>query len=300
MVLASAAAISRAVITISRARIGPTVATSSARLAGAAKLPSVRAMGAPKRACSAASRRSQASAMNMPPPTASPWIMAIVGLRDRGDAVQHAADPRLVAERVLRVLNVWNWRMSVPLTKALSPLPRRMTTRTDVVGVEPVAEIVQALVHLEGHRVARLGPVDGDDGDAVVSLEGEMVGDGLDHGAHDSASARGACYPRRHDLAHSCPRPRRRRRRGRPTRCSCTAWRCCVASAPASRATTPRPGRGGAAAALAAAGVSSACAAAAEGDGGHAGCSVESDALAWAPMFRRFRGGLLPLERRPA
>jgi len=72
---------SRAVMTISRARIGPTVATSSARLAGAAKLPSVRAMGAPKRACSAARRRSHASDMNMPPPTASPWIIAIVGLR---------------------------------------------------------------------------------------------------------------------------------------------------------------------------------------------------------------------------
>ena len=50
--------------------------------------------------------------------------------------------------------------MSVPLTKALSPLPRRIDHPDGGVGVEPVAEIVQTLVHLEGHRVARLGPIE--------------------------------------------------------------------------------------------------------------------------------------------
>ena len=60
--------------------MGPTVAASRPRLNGAAKLPSVRATGAPKRAWSAVSRRSHASDMNMPPPTASPWIIAMVGL----------------------------------------------------------------------------------------------------------------------------------------------------------------------------------------------------------------------------
>src|SRR4029453_11060210 len=57
------------------------------------------------------------------------------------------------------------------------------------VGVQPVTEIVQTLVHLEGHRVARLGAIDGDERDALLPLEGEMAGDGLDHGANDSASA---------------------------------------------------------------------------------------------------------------
>ena len=77
---ASAAFTSRAVSTISRARTGPTVAASRPRLKGAAKLPRVRATGAPKRACSATILRSHASDMNMPPPTASPPTMAIVGL----------------------------------------------------------------------------------------------------------------------------------------------------------------------------------------------------------------------------
>jgi hypothetical protein len=35
----------------------------------------------------------------------------------------------------------------------------------------------------------------------------------------------------------------------------------------------------------------------AEPDGGSTRVSVESDALAWAPMFRRFRGGLLDVAR---
>ena len=64
---------------ISRARIGPTVAAKSDTLNGAGELPSVRATGAPKRADSTLNRRSHASDMNSPPPTASPWIAAIVG-----------------------------------------------------------------------------------------------------------------------------------------------------------------------------------------------------------------------------
>src|SRR2546426_9271399 len=42
------------------------------------------------------------------------------------------------------------------------------------VAVEALAGVVERLVHLEGHRVARLGPVDGDDGDRAVLLEEEV------------------------------------------------------------------------------------------------------------------------------
>src|SRR2546422_566042 len=127
---ASAASTRRAVRTSSRARTGPTVATRSARLVGATKLPSVRATGAPKRAWGAARRRSHASAMNMPPPTASPWTIAIVGLVSaaipESTRLRRASYPSASS----RVLKVRNWRMSVPLANARSPAPRSTTTRT--------------------------------------------------------------------------------------------------------------------------------------------------------------------------
>jgi hypothetical protein len=76
---ASAAATSRARKRISRARTMPTVLATSVKLNGAVQLPSVRATGAPNRACSAANRRSHASERKSPPPTASPCTIAIVG-----------------------------------------------------------------------------------------------------------------------------------------------------------------------------------------------------------------------------
>src|SRR5947199_61583 len=125
---ASAAPTRRAVRTSSRARTGPTVATRSARLVGATKLPSVRATGAPKRAWGAARRRSHASAMNMPPPTASPWTIAIVGLVSaaipESTRLRRASYPSASS----RVLKVRNRRISVPLANARSPAPRSATT----------------------------------------------------------------------------------------------------------------------------------------------------------------------------
>ncbi len=59
----------------------PSVALSRRRLAGERTLPSVRAIGTPKRAPLAAMRRSQAFAIANPPPTAQPSTTATVGTR---------------------------------------------------------------------------------------------------------------------------------------------------------------------------------------------------------------------------
>src|SRR6266702_2169286 len=68
--------------------------------------------------------------MNMPPPTASPWTIAIVGLVSaaipESTRLRRASYPSASS----RVLKVRNWRISVPLVNARSPAPRSTTTRT--------------------------------------------------------------------------------------------------------------------------------------------------------------------------
>ncbi len=63
-----------------RTRGTPNAATRRARLAIDTQLPSVRAIGTPKRDDGVASRKSQAAAIARPPPTAYPSTSATVGM----------------------------------------------------------------------------------------------------------------------------------------------------------------------------------------------------------------------------
>ena len=65
--------------------------------------------------------------------------------------------------------------MSVPLTNALSPAPRRTTAADVRIPVETLHVVVERLVHLERHRVPRLGAVDRDNGHAPVTLQQDSL-----------------------------------------------------------------------------------------------------------------------------
>ena len=87
------------------------------------QLPSVRAIGMPKRADGVAIRRSQTDAMPSPPPTQKPRIAATVGTSTSSSRLtiraifSSYATPSSPSEKSL------NWLMSVPATNALSPAP---------------------------------------------------------------------------------------------------------------------------------------------------------------------------------
>src|SRR5882672_11185290 len=84
----------------------------------------------PKRASSAAMRMSQVIAMPTPPPMQKPWIMASSGLPSVDSDSDPAAEMRRYSSssEALRRRSL-NWEMSAPATKAVSPAPRRITTR---------------------------------------------------------------------------------------------------------------------------------------------------------------------------
>src|SRR5262249_43729073 len=101
--------------------------------------------------------------------------------------------------------------------------------------VEALAQVVQRLVHLEGHRVARLGAVERDGHDAAVLLDedGIVVGHGPDHSAPapppatlDACSIGSPTCCRGRDASGASTSARRR-----PT-CSCRAHSCCAGWAP--------------------------------------------------------------------
>jgi hypothetical protein len=71
---------------MSLTRAGPTRAESRARFWIDRQLPSVRAIGKPKRASRVAMRRSQQAAMAAPPPVQAPAIAAMVGTGQRSSA----------------------------------------------------------------------------------------------------------------------------------------------------------------------------------------------------------------------
>ena len=102
--------------------------TSLATLAIDRQLPSVRAIGTPKRARAEHSRRSQASAIAQPPPTAGPSTAAIVGRVTRSRRSNTASSRRSYATPSAPVLKSRNCAMSVPAAND-SPEPRMIRTR---------------------------------------------------------------------------------------------------------------------------------------------------------------------------
>src|SRR5439155_223304 len=79
-----------------------------------------------------------------------------------GDAAEHARDARLVAERVLLRLEAQELADVGAADERLVPGPGEDHHADGRIRIELRAEVVQRLVHLEGHGVARLGPVEGD------------------------------------------------------------------------------------------------------------------------------------------
>ncbi|CEG09077.1 hypothetical protein BN961_02498 [Afipia felis] len=67
----------------------PSVAASRRTLDADRQLPSVRAMGTPKRAPGVAMRKSHALASAMPPPTAQPSTTAMVGMGNASRALTY-------------------------------------------------------------------------------------------------------------------------------------------------------------------------------------------------------------------
>ncbi len=83
--------------------------------------------------------------------------------------------------------------MSVPATKACPPAPRRPTTRVSRITRERLAMRRRLPVHLPGHRVAGLGPVEGDRRDRAVAAQA--------HAARARALVRGLVGPLAHGPA---------------------------------------------------------------------------------------------------
>src|SRR5438445_13682011 len=157
---ASTALTRRAVSTISRARTGPTVAASRPRLKGAAKLPRVRATGAPKRVLG----HDPQIARERHEHAAADGVAADHGdrrLGHAGDATEPARDARLVAERVLLRLEAQELADVGAADERLVPGPGEDHHADGRIRIELLAEVVPRLVHPEGHGVARLGPVEG-------------------------------------------------------------------------------------------------------------------------------------------
>src|SRR5579859_6458800 len=125
---ASAAVSTRAVSSMCRAWPRPTSAASLSEAPHAGMSPSETCVK-PMRACSASTRKSQASASSAPPPNASPLTPAITGtfdaaMRSRVDRMRRAIAAASLSER-MRSSSL----RSPPAQKALSPSPRMTTTR---------------------------------------------------------------------------------------------------------------------------------------------------------------------------
>ena len=117
--------------------------------------------GMPSRASRAATIRSQASATSKPPATAKPSTAAMSGLRggaldDPGEAA--ALDPRALPRHE---------RLEVHPRAERAPAPVRIADLQLVLRVEAVERRGDALGHREVDGVARVGPVEGDEQDAV-------------------------------------------------------------------------------------------------------------------------------------
>ena len=129
---ASSASISSASSSMRFARPGPKPATTRAVLALDRQLPSVRAIGTPKRASGVAMRRSAAAASASPPPTTHPSQIATTGIGRRSSASTPASMRCSYATPSSAPAKAANCAMYVPATNALPPAPRSVTTRTSL------------------------------------------------------------------------------------------------------------------------------------------------------------------------
>ena len=207
----------------SRARMGPTVAARRDTLAGAGQFPSVRATGAPKRACVGREPEVAREGHEEAPAHRVALDHRDRGLRHRVDPPEDAADPRLVGEGVLLRLELEELADVRAADEGLVPCPAEHHRPHVRVGVEPLHVVVERLVHLERHRVPGLGPVDREERDAPLALQQELA-----RHAAKAAAARG--HPARVLLFPAALRPaiRRAGRRSRPVlpaRGAATAWR---------------------------------------------------------------------------
>src|SRR5439155_297300 len=140
---------------------------------------------------------------------------------------------RLVAERVLLRLEAQELADVGAADERLVPGPGEDHHADGRIRIELLAEVVQRLVHLEGHGVARLGPVEGDRDHAAVLLDedGILV-------AHAPTIA----HRRRGLLPSAHARPARRPADGARSRTHARPHHGAARRAPAERHRAPEPG----------------------------------------------------------
>src|SRR5215208_5399666 len=90
-----------------------------------------------------------------------------------------ALHPLLVGDAVLARLELQELLDVRAGHERLLPRPTQHEHTNIVVGVDRLAALIERVVHLPGHRVARLGPVEGDGGYRFPALKEKLVG--LDH-----------------------------------------------------------------------------------------------------------------------
>jgi hypothetical protein len=133
-------------------------------------LPSVRAIGTPKRAAGEHTRKSHASAIAQPPPAAIPSTCAMVVTATRSSRDTQASRRCSYSTPSWRVENEVNWLMSVP---GQNVAPAGANDEYSNVGrlVDALAGLDERVVHRPGHRVPGLGPVDGEEGNRTTNHE---------------------------------------------------------------------------------------------------------------------------------
>ena len=111
------------------------------------------------------------SAIAQPPPAATPCTCAIVGLVTRSSRSSDAVEPLFVLDAVLAVAEALELRDVGAGDERLAAGAAQDQHAERGVGVDAIAGVDERLVHLPRHRVARLGPVEGERGERTVGLE---------------------------------------------------------------------------------------------------------------------------------
>ena len=165
-----------------------------------------RLIGTPKRLLSPQMRRSHISATSRPPPTQTPWIIAIVGWMQSPTAcivgmrsVRRIRVPCATLARTSREFRRCRRRRA----KAWSPAPRRTTQRKLGVGRRVRASARQLEPRRLRQRVELGGRVEHDGRDRAVAFDEDQVGHPR------SASRSSATLEPTARRAESAPRPPR-------------------------------------------------------------------------------------------
>ena len=148
----------------------PKCSTSRAQFSNDRPLPSVRAIGTPKRAAGEHTRRSHASAIAQPAPAAMPSTWAMVGTATRSSRATHDFEPALVLETVLARRE--RRELADVGAGAEDPAGRANDERAKLGRrVDALAGVGERVVHRPRHRVAGLRPVDGEERDRTARHE---------------------------------------------------------------------------------------------------------------------------------